>query len=207
MPLISEINYPWTLLAVITFLISLLAGYLTTIDKRFIAMSIFLAIFAFVLVIPHAKPQSIIVREDSFYTTNQATTTSSNELMPLWVKTMPRQQASEKVEILDGNEKIILSQTLANKISFSTFLEKERKVQVNLIYYPGWNAYVNGISTKIDYDNPRGVIRLRLNKGSNDVSLRFEETPLRSLSNFISIISFIVTTILFWVYRKKIWNH
>lgn len=207
LPLLSEINYPWTLLAVITFLISLLAGYLTTINKKFTVMSIFLAILAFVLVIPHASPQSIIVREDSFYTTNQATTTSSNELMPLWVKKMPKEQASEKVELLDGNEKIKVSEALANKISFNTLLEKERTVQVNLIYYPGWNAYVNGVSTRINYDNEKGVIRLGLKKGSNDVNLRFEETSLRSFSNYISIISFMVTIILFWVYRKKIWNH
>lgn len=207
LPLLSEINYPWTLLAVITFLISLLAGYLTIINKRFTAVSIFFAIFAFLFVIPHARPQSIIVREDSFYTTNQATTTSSNELMPLWVKKIPKEQASEKVEILNGNEKIQVLQALANKISFNAMLEKERTVQVNLIYYPGWNAYVNGINTKINYNNEKGVIRLGLKKGSNDVSLRFEETPLRSFSNYISLISFIVTITLFWMYRKKAWNH
>lgn len=190
-PLLSEINYPWTLLAIIMFLISLVIGYMPAINKKMMFISIVFAFFALLYVFPHAKPQSRVDRGDSFYTTNQATTTSSNELMPLWAKTQPVKGPDKKIENINGGEKIVITKENLNKIYFSTVLNSDRIVQINLIYFPGWVAYVNGVKSEIKYDNPKGLMQLSLNKGENKVKLLFEETNLRLISDFISFFSFI----------------
>lgn len=203
-PLLSEINYPWTNLAIIMLLISLLSGYLVSFGKLFIVSGFALAILAMVMIIPNAKPQTTINRGDAFYLTNQATTTSSNELMPLWVKQQPQKQPDEKIENLTGKEAIETLQVSSNKILFRTFLASERTIQVNLIYFPGWKAYVNKKEGSIEYDNPKGVIRLNLNKGENSVGLFFKETPIRLLGDLISLLSFLALPVIYLIYRYKL---
>jgi uncharacterized membrane protein YfhO len=124
--------------------------------------------------------------------------------MPLWVKKFPFQQPSQKIENLNGHESInIISQT-SNKIIFNAILTGKRIIQVNTIYFPGWNAYVNGISTKISYDNPQGVMRLNLEKGANTVKLLFIETPLRLVSDIVSLISLgILFILVIFKFRKE----
>ena len=85
-PFLSEINYPWTILGILMFLISLASGFITKPEKVSTIVVLILAFISLILITPYAKPQSHIDRGDQFYLTNQATTTSSTELMPLWVK-------------------------------------------------------------------------------------------------------------------------
>lgn len=203
-PLLSEINYPWTNLSVIMLLISLLSGYLVSFGKWFKSFGFAFAILAMVMIIPNAKPQATVNRGDSFYLTNQATTTSSNELMPLWVKDKPQKQWDEKIENINGKEAIETLQISSNKILFRTFLASERTIQVNTIYYPGWKAYVNNKEWLISYDNPKGVIRLNLIKGENSVGLFFRETPIRILGDLISLLSFLSLPVIYFIYKHKL---
>ena len=203
-PLLSEINYPWTILAIIMLLISLLGGYLAKFGRFFIALGLALGILAMVMIMPNAKPQATVNRGDSYYLTNQATTTSSDELMPLWVKEQPQKQPDKKVENLSGQEVIQTLQISSNKILFQTFLTEQRVIQVNIIYFPGWTAYVNDTKQSIEYDNPQGVIRLNLNKGENNVRLVFQETPLRMFSDLLSFISFLGLFVIYLMNKHKV---
>lgn len=211
LPLLSEINYPWTALAVLGFLSSLLAGFLCRQKiTKYIAVALSLA--AVFLVLPYAKPQYFVDRGDSFYITNDATTTSSNEIMPLWVKNMPKERPKEKVEIVGGKGKVENVSYNSKKITFDVSSEENTKVRVNTIYYPGWNAIIYpppchpeasaegsqeilryaqndnkcGRDLVIDYQNDKGVMELVLPKGENKVELTFSETSLRLFADSLS---------------------
>lgn len=187
-PLLSEINYPWTLLGIIMFLVSFGAGYFAGLGKIFKVISLGIAALAIVLIIPFAKPQYAVNRGDAFYSTNQATTTSSNELMPLWVKQLPVQSWKEKVEVSSGEVKNLSYNS--KKISFNLNLPKKETVRINTIYYPGWEISVDGVKTKINYDNQFGVMDLQdISAGQHLIKGEFKETPLRLLSDLISLLS------------------
>ena len=186
-PLLSEINYPWTLLAIIMFLISLLAGYLSRQGKILTLVAIALGIIAMLLFIPYAKPQYTVNRGDSFYLTNQATTTSSNEQMPLWVKKMPIVSPAQKVELPSG--KIDNLSYNSRKISFTIDLPKPETIRINTIYYPGWEFAVDGAKTAINYGNQFGVMDINVLSGRHVINGVFRETPLRLFSDFISLFS------------------
>ena len=186
-PLLSEINYPWTILAIIALLISLLAGYLTKLGKTFLFLVLILGALSVILVFPHAKPQQAVNRGDDFYITNQATTTSSNELMPLWVKKLPNQKPEKKIEVRLGQVNNISS--TSRKISFSVDLPKPETVRINTIYYPGWKFFVDGKITKINYNNDSGVMNINVNSGNHLINGLLEETSLRLLSDAISLVS------------------
>lgn len=188
-PLLSEINYPWTILAIMMFLMSLIAGYLARQNTIFRAIGLFLVLIAVILYLPHAKPQYYVNRGDSFYSTNQATTTSSNELMPLWVKTLPNKSFEQKVEVKSGTiENLNFN---SRKISFALNSIKAQTVRINTIYYPGWNILVDGKKTQINYANQLGVMEIKVNTGQHIVQGNFSETPLRLISDIISLFAVI----------------
>lgn len=197
LPLLSEINYPWTALGILGFLSSLLAGFLCRQKiTRYVAIA--LSLIAVVLVLPYAKPQYYVDRGDNFYLTNDATTTSSNELMPLWVKKMPSERPAEKVEII-GQGKVEDVIYNSKQISFSVDLGTQSKVRINTIYYPGWKVNVDNQIGEISYANEQGVMDITIPSGKHLVKAKFAETPLRLFADIISLCSvlllFLWTTI------------
>jgi hypothetical protein len=189
-PLLSEINYPWTLLAVVMFLISLLSGFLAKQGKIIAGLGLILLASAIIMYLPHAKPQYFVNRGEGFYTTNQATTTSSNELMPLWVKQQPLKSWDKKVEVSkDGVvENLVFN---SRKIVFSVNLPQKQTIRINTIYYPGWKIFVDEKPAQINYNNPKGVVDIDISAGPHSIKGIFTETPLRAGADVLSLISFL----------------
>ena len=185
LPLLSDINYPWTLLLPIGFLVSFLSGALARIKfKKFVIPALlFIAIILYGL---NAKPFEHINKGDLYYLTNLATTTSSNELMPLWVKNQPKEMFVQKI-IAKGE---ISSLTYnSNKVNFLISSNASQRIIINQIYYPGWKAVVNEQKVKIYYNNKSGLISIEVPKGKNRVELSFSETPLRNTMNILSLVA------------------
>lgn len=194
LPLLSDINYPWTLLLPLGFLLSLLSGFLA---DRFKYVSIVIVILAVIAFLPHAKPSAYINRGDAYYLTNEATTTSSSELMPLWVKVFPTYSPLNKVAILNGKGKVENIYYNSKLLSFSTDSSERLKVEINIIYYPGWSAYINGLKTVITYSNPKGVMNITIPAGKHTVLFKLTETPLRLTSDIISVVALCFILLIF----------
>lgn len=202
-PLLKEINYPWTLLGPIGFLISLLAGYVCLQNKIMRYVVSVLAIIAILFALPHAKPAYFFDKGDDYYLTNDATTTSSQELMPLWVKDKPIQMNVKKVELLKGKGTIKEDAFTSKRGKFELNLNSESLIRINKIYYPGWKVTVDGLSVPISYNNDRGLMEFKAGSGTHHVEASFGETQLRFLSNIISLVSFLI--LLFVTFRFN--NH
>lgn len=187
LPLLSEINYPWTLLLPISFLTCFLTGAVTLI-KRGIWIGILLVVISIGLYFPFAKPSELVDRNDVYYITNEATTTSSQELMPLWVEEYPIQRFNEKVEMTGDNYATNIHYDSKN-ISFVAEMKTSGIVTINTIYYPGWKAYTGSTMLPISYKNSRGLMQISLPEGSHNVALHFSETPLRLSADVISIVA------------------
>ena len=187
-PLLSEINYPWIALGILGFLISLLAGFLPKqILRKYLV--VFLGVIAVFIVLPYAKPEYYFNKGDNYYLTNDATTTSSNELMPLWVKKFPSQRPVQKAEIIKGKGTIGEIFSNSKKIEFYANVSSDSVIRINRIYYPGWNVSVDNVSVPISYSNEKGVMEMNIPAGRHEVKASFTETPIRLLSDFISLIS------------------
>lgn len=187
LPLLSEINYPWTLLLPLGFLMTFLGGAVAK-TKIGIPVLLVLIVLSVILYLPFASPSKIFDKTDSYYLTNEATTTSSNELMPVWVKTQPKTRFVNK--ILGAGQITNLIYT-SSKIQFTIQSDKDQKITVNQIYYPGWKAYVNDIPAEIRYKNKNGLMEVQLSKGTSKVFLVFTETPKRMAADLVSLVSFL----------------
>lgn len=191
------IQFPWRLLALTTFLSSILAGFLVSRAPRQqqIALLLLSTCFLFWQARTHARPEYFINRPLEFYTTNEATTTVSSEYTPIWVKELPTSRAKEKVEIVSGRGEISELDLNSKKISFDTNLTESSRIRVNTHYFPGWSLLVNGQKEAIDYQK-NGLIEFSLPQGESSVLVSFGETPLRLLGDLISLASLIVVIFL-----------
>jgi hypothetical protein len=201
LPFLSEINYPWIILGILGLSISLLAGYLCrNAVGRYVL--IILGIIAIVIVYPYARPEKYIDKPDSYYLTNDATTTSSNELMPLWVKEIPLRRATQKVEVVIGSAKIENLSFNSKKINFSVNSLTDAKIKINTIYYPGWKITIDENDAAISYNNNQGVIEISVPSGNHVVNGSFGETPMRLVADMISLISLVVLAFFTFVKNK-----
>jgi hypothetical protein len=186
LPLISEINYPWTLLAPIGFVISLMGGYIVR-KNLFLNLIVWGILFvACVYGLMYAKPSEHVHRGDDFYSTNTGSTTSSQEYTPLWVKELPLESPANIAEISKGQATVDSAIKSSNKISFNVTAQTESIFTINTIYYPGWDLYVNNNKQTINYENKKGLITGKVPTGNSTVVARFRETPLRMTANVIS---------------------
>lgn len=191
-PLLKEINYPWTLLSQLGFLTALMAGFLSIQGRIMKYTLIVICLLSIIIVFPYAKPQKYVEYDDNYYLTNEATTTSSNELMPLWVKERPMEHYKDKVEVIRGDGQISNLAFKSNALRFNYKATVPTTISINTVYYPGWKAYGNGENLKISYDNPKGVMQVNVSQYRNLVSLHFEETLPRFLADIVSIVSVLI---------------
>lgn len=192
LPLLSEINYPWTILSQLGFIAPLLVGFLVIEGRVFKYAAIGLCIVAVSTTIIYARPVGYSNNPDQYYLTNEATTTSSDELMPIWVKEKPLQHFEDKIEVLQGSAIIKNSSYNSRQIKFDYEASSDTIFKINTIFYPGWKAYINGIETQIRQDDPTGTMLIEGDRNSNKVYLEFGETLPRTVANGVSIFSIIV---------------
>src|ERR1035437_639550 len=201
----SFVQFPFRLLSLTIPSVSFLAACIVSIfdQKKKIAFSLIILALILISAFSYLLPKSYQNFPDTYYSTNQDTTTVKNEYMPKWVKEIPQKIPSAKVQNPTSKEAINLIKNTPNRTEFNVFLTEQRLIQINTIYFPGWQAYVNGERTEILYNNPNGLISLNLNKGVNNVEVKFSETAVGHLADLVSIIS-IGYLLIFISARKKI---
>ena len=182
------IQFPFRLLSYEIVAGSFLTAFVFSRLKRFFVptASIFL-ILVFINVFQYLKPSASQNLPDTFYSTNEATTTVQDEYMPVWVKEKPKSHFERKVEVISGNATMSNILSSAKKISFILNAQTPTTIRINTIYYPGWKASLNGNNLSIDYSNIYGVMDLYIPKGDNSIILTFGETPLRLVADGISL--------------------
>lgn len=189
----SLIQFPWRLLSYLVLSSAYLSAYilfsLKTKEKIIFPLVVLIILFSS---FKYLGPKVKFDKGDSYYSTNEATTTVKDEYMPVWVLEKPNKHFDNKVEILGGNKKISNLTYNAKRIYFETSQQSEAMVRINTIYYPGWQVEINSTKTDIMFDNPLGVMEIKLSKGENKVEFKFTETPLRLFSDLTSVIAFII---------------
>lgn len=200
LPLLKEINYPWTLLSQIGLIFSFVAGFLCTQKKLYTYIAVLCGVLVIWLYMPYAKPYEYVDRGDMYYMTNHATTTSSNELMPLWVSSHPNTLVDTKV-ILQNNQGSISDLSVSSdEITFHASLASSAAVRINTIYYPGWVVTKDNTDIHFTYENDLGVIDIQLPQGKHTIRLEFTETPLRIFANMLSVLTFL-TVFIYLIYK------
>lgn len=190
-PPFSWIDFPWRLLSPLTFFLALGSIFLS-IHKKTKIIGIIFGIIIVVLSFRFAKPSGYFKKPDSYYATNDATTTSMDELMPIWVVDKPKERYQEKLEVESGQAEVSNLEYNSKRINFSVNAYSPSTIKVNTVYFPGWKFYLDQDEVNLDFSQADGLIRFEILPGDYQIEGKFSETPIRLISNIISLASFAV---------------
>ncbi len=206
LPPLSWIDFPWRLLTPLAFFIALMTIFLS-IHKVTKFIGIILIVLTVVLSVKFAVPKEYFQKSDNYYITNDATTTSKDELLPIWVVDKPTQRYKDKVEIEKGTAVVANLKYNSKMISFRLYSEGESIVKINTIYFPGWQFTADREEIIPTYFNTQGVMKFSFNTGEYYVKGSFRETLVRTISNWISLLcAIVVCSVIFYHFLKLLIN-
>lgn len=165
-------QFPWRLLSLIILFFAFLGGSIvyTWSSKKTLIFSILIIIITFLLSINYSKPAYYHAREDEYYVTRpnfiDGTNSPANAFNTIWF----REDLSKSKSIVE---------------------ERGGETRINIAYFPGWQVFVSGKKVPIEPDE-YGLIKIKSLPSNADVETKFTNTPIRSLSEIISISAFVI---------------
>ncbi|MDP3918077.1 MAG: hypothetical protein Q8Q30_02805, partial [Candidatus Woesebacteria bacterium] len=88
----------------------------------------------------------------------------------------------------------------SNKFTLDVNIDNETQIEIPIFYFPNWEVTIDGIKTEVTHDNILGRISVKVLEGQHKIVGNFKNTPIRTVSNLISVISLITFLI---ICRKK----
>lgn len=123
----------------------------------------------------------------------------SKNYLPIYAKEVPFKPATG-YEILTGDSKVIDFNQGSNWVSFKTKTNNYTVIRLHKYYFPDWRIFVDGKETKVKYkDNSMGLMTLILGEGEHSIYAKLYDTPIRLLSNLMSLLGVGSSAILFLI--------
>ena len=127
------------------------------------------------------------------------------DYLPLWSKAPPGVPSSSDAVLATGipvKASIKKSNSQIYKIENNT--SGPITMVVNTLYYPGWLVKINGSTQNARVtDGELGLIKLEVPVGINDIEVKFSETPLRVVSDYLSFAS-VLGVVGAWLLQQKL---
>ncbi|OGY18563.1 MAG: hypothetical protein A2900_03115 [Candidatus Chisholmbacteria bacterium RIFCSPLOWO2_01_FULL_50_28] len=204
-PWIEKIQFPWRLSTVFLFTSAVTAAQVfatpgITRKLRWVAF-VFVSIALLTSVLPSTTNIRYINRPEGFYTTNDDTTTVKKEFTPIWVRQDPTNKADRPFEIFatQGSYEVLDQELKTGNYYLQLRLREPARLRFYTHYFPGWKLYVDDEAVAPDPDKTEGLLEVNLSPGTNDqriVKALFERTPVRSMAEWISLVSMLIVLVL-----------
>ena len=206
LPLIQKVQFPWRFLNVTTFLFSLSSGFLFLLLnqlkflKRFKYHLLGLIIVILIAVnLSHFTPITFgpITDQQKFSGkawTNQVTG-GIYDYLPKTASVAPVRPAREYVdEVIPSNTKYILSgqKRGTDWQYFNINLDSPAMVYLSVIAFPQFQLYDHQQPVAYQIEPINGRISVNLAAGQHQIYLKLRNTLIRTVSNYISLISLII---------------
>jgi len=202
------LQFPWRLLTIITFGTSFIIGSLPTFfsKKIFSVVSVSLIFAVIILNYKYFRWRDLWPWVDDSHKFSGElwrlqTTAGIFDYLPKWAPLPPAGAPNGDGEIISGNG---TTQAITKKSNYQNHsievYSDQAKWRLNTFYFPGWKYVLDGKTVSVDpqkdLDPEVGRPEIFLSRGSHTFEAFFTETPVRSISNLISSISWIA----FFVY-------
>jgi uncharacterized membrane protein len=207
-PFSDYIQYPWRFLSYATFGFSIFTGGLVLIStNKLIKISIALAIISGIIInnmklfMPyynnHLQSKDFENVADIKYRVSKI----SDEYLPSEI-IRPEKSADIVKSTLNQTNDLLVEFEQENSISakFPVIANREMQITLNKAFFPGWRYWVN--NTEIIPQVAHGLPSFVIPKGSSVVQMKFTDTPIRRISNIISLFGIII--IIFYYGKKTV---
>lgn len=182
----TYVQFPFRFLSLTALSIGFLAAFCVgNMKKQKLLGGILLIALVYLSSWQYFYPSVYQYYPDTFYSTNQDSTTVHNEYMPIWVKQLPTVQ--EKVSITNGSISNI--QDNGSRLSFKTEATTSAKLTISSVYFPGWVVFIDG-KKQIPYaQQTTGFVTFPIAQGNHAIRVTFTETPIQMAADGISLLS------------------
>ncbi len=207
--MLQNFQFPLRFLNVTVFVAALLSGLGLTYAYRNIAgmkgmgaavrTGVFLTFCLLPLILTSWmwKPKGYQIERESFYTRVYPGTTDTGESTPIWTTRFMERYPPAAVEVISGKADIHQITRTSTVHEYQVVVQTRAELLENTVYFPGWQVYVDGQKTPIEFQSEihRGILSFWVPEGTHRVRVAFENTKLRTLSEYVSLISLAVTAI------------
>jgi len=202
------IDIPWRFLGIAIFASSLLIGFTVKVIKNswYKWFLIFLILFlGFYGNRNHLKVNKYVYFPDSEYWQSTETSSEYEDYAPRHFPPNRFDQSDPQIVTLSGNVNSKILEKRSNLIRFYSEVKSDKaEIIPKLVYYPGWQIYINGQKKNINQMiTEDGRIRIKLDKGNHLITLVFRETNLRRFSNWLSLLSLIGFGLIYYKYDRE----
>ena len=196
-PALKFVQFPWRFLTLVTFSFSFIVGSLVLlVPKKFIylvvgILSIGLIIFNWNYFLPDGGKMGPLTDKEKFSGAawDLQRTAGIFDYLPKTAKENPREGQSVLAEVIVGKGEITNPQEGTDWVKFLTTSNQPLTVRINIFDFPNWKAFVDEkeVETTIPETERWGRMYLTIPEGTHEVYLKLYNTPLRNVSNIISL--------------------
>ena len=199
LPWFDFIQYPWRFLNFILLFSVILISSLFTGSKKYFkhVLAAVVIIFSLILYPKYFQPQFVSKTSEKEYLRKEnlrfTVSKISDEYLPL---NFTRPQSFLET-YRTAFEATVIKETTLHKIYHENGMARE--IITSMAYFPGWQIKINGQTIPVGERD--GRIAFKIPAGTNQIEFTFSDTPIRYLSNVVSILS--LCLILYLTCRKK----
>jgi len=208
-PPLGFVQFPWRFLALSVFFVTLAgipAFYLIK-KKLVIWLSILVIVLTVVINIGYFKPDMYYEDSiDAHYVSPEALSIDDKlpkDYLANGVKVIKLEKMTSP-QVLEGQAEISNYQQKGTRVSLTVNSDQGAIIEVPATYFPGWYTKINGKKTETFVGDEQGLVAFKVLPGESKVLAKFGNTPIRSVSNILSIISLGLTLLLFVDTKNKI---
>ncbi len=205
--LLQLAQFPWRLLVGAAFAFSLLVGSIWQLVKNKVVI-ILLVLGVIVLNWSYFKPESMgpLPDEQKFsgIAWENQQSAALGDYLPKTVQITPKAPPEFEYRFITGKGETKKFEKGTNWLTWRGEVEEKGTFEVSVIYFPGWSAWVDGKEVEVDHDQELGTMIVSLDPGEHLVEFRFTNTPVRSWSNLISLLSW--WSLLGFILFPKLWR-
>lgn len=190
LPLNTYVQFPFRFLSITTLCMGFLSAFIvSTLKSKKVILTISLIVILYFFSWQYMLPTGYQYYEDTFYSTNQDSTTVHNEYTPIWVKQLPT-TSPQKIAVSNGIVENVVDR--GSFVTADTVSSSSGTVRIAVVYFPGWQAKVDSEKVSIRHDSTTGSITFPVTKGRHSITVSFGETPQRWIADSISLLSVII---------------
>lgn len=229
-PFLGLVQFPWRFLTLVIFAFSVVVGGVMLIVPKkirlitFVFMSLFAIIYSWSYFLPENGKMGPLTDQEKLSDAawDLQRTAGIFDYLPLTAKENPKEGPKTLVEVVDPVTGDLIQESDiefsnieqgTNWAKFTAIIQPSDNsvvfpLRVNIFEFPGWKVFVNGevYNHYVPEVEMWGRIWLEVPEGENDVELRFTNTPIRSVSNIISLISWLGLIGYILNKRKQLFN-
>lgn len=188
LPLLRFSEFPWRIVGLSSFAAAVVGVLVVNkINNRKLLMLI--SLFIIISSIQFVRLGEIGARPDAFYLNYKGTTDYHGQASSRWTAGDFSSLPKNKYKVIEGSGIVIEQERKSNLHLLKVETQTIAKILDNTVYFPGWRVEVDGSRIPIEFQdqNHRGLITFNVSKGSHLVKVYFGESPVRLISDFVSL--------------------